>query len=65
MDGAGEPGGPLVKEPEVIGVTFSKVSGSMGLSIVAARVCIFCYFPGGGPSPPPQISVDYIVFIFF
>lgn len=29
---------PLSKDPEVITVTFNKVKGSMGLSIVAAKV---------------------------
>ena len=31
---------PPSKDPEVINVTFSKVKGSMGLSIVAAKVSV-------------------------
>ena len=32
------PSSPISKEPEVIVVSFNKVKGSMGLSIVAAKV---------------------------
>ena len=40
------PGAGMGKEPEVTFVTFNKVNGSMGLSIVAAKVrllYVFCF----------------------
>ena len=40
MPPSGQPGSVSGQEPEVVYVTFSKVNGSMGLSIVAAKVCV-------------------------
>lgn len=43
------PPSPLSKEPEVISVSFNKVKGSMGLSIVAAKVSVlvtYMYYIG-------------------
>ncbi len=38
LPGEGGPPGSVPKEPDVLTVTFGKVHGSMGLSIVAAKV---------------------------
>lgn len=39
---------PPKQQPEIINVTFNKVSGSMGLSIVAAKVGATCSSGGMG-----------------
>ena len=44
MPPSGQPGSVSGQEPEVVYVTFSKVNGSMGLSIVAAKVCLVFFF---------------------
>ena len=33
----------MPQKPEIIKVTFNKVKGSIGLSIVAAKVCLLVY----------------------
>lgn len=36
---------PLPEHPEIIHIRLDKVNGSMGLSIVAAKVCVFARLP--------------------